>query len=118
MEEEKKSLKHLLTVAQIRVVVQHEMNFKQCHKGRPGMPSQIRAAQTSPEQGPFLLLMAGTTITVINASQASHNSAEFYGSKEVLQSCGLLRLLSVSVCCAVSGWEGTELCLAEEEKVN
>lgn len=25
----KKSLKHLLTLAQIRVVLQHEMNFKQ-----------------------------------------------------------------------------------------
>lgn len=42
------------------------------------MLSQIRPVQTSLEQGPFLLLMAETTITVINASPACHNTVKFY----------------------------------------
>lgn len=106
-------------MAQIRVVVQHEMNFKQCSKCRPGMPSQIRAAQTSPEQGPFLLLMAGATITVINASPASHNSAEFYGQKKCFSpvaSSGSSPYLCAVQCLA--GRAQSSALQKQEEKIN
>lgn len=78
----KKSLKHLLTPAQMRVALQRELNFKQVRKGCPGMLSQIRAGQTSPEQRPFLLLMAGATIMVINVSPACHSTVKFYDQKK------------------------------------
>lgn len=74
----KKSLKHLLTLAQMRVALQHELNFKQVRKGCPGMLSQSRPGQTSPEQRPFLLLIARATVTVINVSPACRSTVKFY----------------------------------------
>lgn len=78
----KKSLKCLLTPAQTRETLCHELNVKQVLKGCPGMLSQIRPGQTSPEQGPFLLLMARATIMVIDASPACRSPVRFYDQKK------------------------------------
>ena len=86
----KKSLKHLLTPAQMRVALRHELNFKQVPRGCPGMVSQIRLGQTSPEQRPFPLLIAGATIMVINISPACHSTVKLYDQKKYVRPFALL----------------------------
>lgn len=66
------------------------------------MLSQIRPGQTSPELGPFLLLMARATIMVIDVSPACRSSVTFYVQKKCLGPFALL-----CPCVPVLGQEGS-----------
>lgn len=66
------------------------------------MLSQIRPGQTSPEQGPFLLLMARATIMVIDVSPACRSSVTFYVQKKCFGPFALL-----CPCVPVLGQEGS-----------